>query len=139
MKKKLVLMMGVMLFAVVLSCSNDDDIPPAICGSWFIIGYGSDQGFHTGDNIVNTTRLTFYPNGTFDGVIFPNKVSGKYKCNENEFSFTEISGTQLGAVDPDLIFIGNQIEKVTTYKILSGSDLRLYYEKDCYIEFNKEK
>jgi len=137
MKNKLVLMMSLLLSMIVIACNNDDDIPSELCGTWTIIGYGNDQEFHTGDHIVNSTRLTFYSDGTFDGHIYPNEVTGKYKCNGNNFSFTEVFGTQLGAVDPDLQFIDFQIRMVNAYKILSGSELRLYYEEDNYIKFYK--
>lgn len=140
MKKKLVLMTSMLLWlGMIISCSSDDVTPSTLWGTWSIIGYGNDQDFHTGDNIVNTTRLTFYSDGTFDGNIFPNKVSGKYKYNENIFSFTEIFGTKLGAVDSDLHFIDIHIKEVKKYKILSDTELRLYYEGDNYIKFNKEK
>ncbi|MBQ3744878.1 MAG: hypothetical protein II853_03210, partial [Prevotella sp.] len=75
--------------------------------------------------------------GTFDGNIFPNKVSGKYKYNENNFSFTEIFGTKLGAVDPDLDHISDHIKKTKSHKILSGSELRLYYDAENYVKFVK--
>ena len=103
------------IFAVLMmafgmsSCSSDDDTSFSLWGTWSVVGYGNDQDFHTGDNIVNTTKLTFYSDGTFDGNIFPNKVSGKYNYNENNFSFTEIFGTKLGAVDPDLDHISDYI------------------------------
>ena len=140
MKKKVFLFLSLLLWLGVFSaCSSDDDMLSSLCGTWSIIGYGNDQDFHTGDNIVNTTRLTFYSDGTFDGNIFPNKVSGKYKCDENNFSFIEIFATQLGAVDPDLQFIDIHIRGVNNYKIMSGSELRLYYDGDNYIKFNKEK
>jgi len=139
MKKKLLIMMSLLLSVIEIACNGDDDTPSTLWGTWSIIGYGNDQDFHTGDNIVNTTRLTFYPDGTFDGHIYPNEVTGKYKCNGNNFSFTEVFGTQLGAVDPDLQFIDFQIRMVNAYKILSGSELRLYYEEDNYIKFFKER
>jgi hypothetical protein len=140
MKNKLVLITSMLLWlGMFSSCSSDDDTPSTLWGTWSIIGYGNDEDFHTGDNIVNTTRLTFYSDGTFDGNIFPNKVSGRYKCSGNNFSFTEIFGTQLGAVDTDLQFIGIHITEVNIYKILSGSELRLYYDGDNYIKFNKER
>ena len=107
------------------------------CVLWIVVGYGNDQDFHTGDNIVNTTKLTFYSDGTFDGNIFPNKVSGKYNYNENNFSFTEIFGTKLGAVDPDLGHISDYIRESKSYKILSGSELRLYYDAENYVKFVK--
>ena len=119
------------------SCSNDDDTSFSLWGTWSVVGYGNDQDFHTGDNIVNTTKLTFYSDGTFDGNIFPNKVSGKYKYNENNFSFTEIFGTKLGAVDPDLDHISDYIRESKSYKILSGSELRLYYDAENYVKFVK--
>ena len=131
------------IFAVLMvafgmsSCSSDDDTSFALWGTWSVVGYGNDQDFHTGDNIVNTTKLTFYSDGTFDGNIFPNKVSGKYKYNENNFSFTEIFGTKLGAVDPDLDHISDYIRESKSYKILSGSELRLYYDAENYVKFVK--
>ena len=126
MKNKLVLMMSMLLWLGMFSaCSSDDDTSSTLWGTWSIIGYGNDEDF--------------YSDGTFDGNIFPNKVSGKYKYNENNFSFTEIFGTKLGAVDPDLQFIGIHITEVNIYKIISGSELRLYYDGDNYIKFNKEK
>ena len=134
---------NVLWFCVVLmlafgmsSCSNDD-VNTDLWGTWSVVGYGNDQDFHTGDNIVNTTKLTFYSDGTFDGNIFPNKVSGKYNYNENNFSFTEIFGTKLGAVDPDLGHISDYIRESKSYKILSGSELRLYYDAENYVKFVK--
>ena len=117
------------IFAVLMmafgmsSCSSDDDTSFSLWGTWSVVGYGNDQDFHTGDNIVNTTKLTFYSDGTFDGNIFPNKVSGKYNYNENNFSFTEIFGTY--------------IRESKSYKILSGSELRLYYDAENYVKFVK--
>ena len=101
------------------SCSSDDDTSFSLWGTWSVVGYGNDQDFHTGDNIVNTTKLTFYSDGTFDGNIFPNKVSGKYN------------------VDPDLDHISDYIRESKSYKILSGSELRLYYDAENYVKFVK--
>ena len=126
-----------LLMMVVLACSSDDDVKPSICGTWSIVGYGNDQEFHTGENIVNTTRLTFLPDGTFYGKIWPNKVSGKYECSEKAFSFTEIEGTMLGAADPDLQFIGFYIDFVNSYEIWSDSELRLYYGENDYLKFSR--
>ena len=142
MKKKLVLLMSMLLsFGQFCSCSsdNDEEVHLDLYGSWSIIGYGNDLEFHTGDNIVNTSKLTFNPDGTFNGVIFPNDVFGKYECDGNNFSFTEIFSTKLGAVDPELKYIDYQLRIVKKYRILSGSELRLYYEEDNYIKFNKER
>ena len=138
MKKNNVLWICVVLMMAfgMSSCSNDD-VNTDLWGTWSVVGYGNDQDFHTGDNIVNTTKLTFYSDGTFDGNIFPNKVSGKYNYNENNFSFTEIFGTKLGAVDPDLDHISDYIRESKSYKILSGSELRLYYDAENYVKFVK--
>ena len=142
MKKKHVLLMT-MLFLLsfgMAGCSNDEDDPqPTLYGTWLIVGYGNDLEFHTGKHIINTTKLSFYPNGTFDGVIYPNNASGKYECNGNNFAFTEVLSNRLGTIDPDLSFISSKLMIVSTYKILSGAELRLYYEGDNYIKFNKDK
>ena len=119
------------------SCSNDDDTSFSLWGTWSVVGYGNDQDFHTGDNIVNTTRLTFHPDGTFDGNIWPNEAYGTYVRQGDLFSFTEIWTTYLGGLDLDRQLIEKHIRETKSYKILSGSELRLYYDAENYVKFVK--
>ena len=119
------------------SCSSDDDTSFSLWGTWSVVGYGNDQDFHTGDNIVNTTRLTFHPDGTFDGNIWPNEAFGTYVRQGDLFSFTEICSTKLCGLDLDRQLIEKYIRETKSYKILSGSELRLYYDAENYVKFVK--
>ena len=138
MKKNSVLWICVVLMmAFGMSSCSSDDVNTDLWGTWSVVGYGNDQDFHTGDNIVNTTRLTFHPDGTFDGNIWPNEAYGTYVHQGDLFSFTEIWTTYLGGLDLDRQLIEKHIRETKSYKILSGSELRLYYDAENYVKFVK--
>ena len=136
-KNRLLWLCAVLMMVVGMGSCSSDDVNNDLWGTWSVVGYGNDQDFHTGDNIVNTTRLTFHQGGTFDGYIWPNEVNGTYDRKGDLFSFTSILSTQLGGQDPDRRLIENHIRETKSYKILSGSELRLYYDAENYVKFVK--
>ena len=136
-KNGLLWLCAVLVMVAGMSSCSSDDVNNDLWGTWSVVGYGNDQDFHTGDNIVNTTRLTFHQGGTFDGYIWPNEVNGTYDRKEDLFSFTRILSTQLGGQDFDRRLIENHIRETKSYKILSGSELRLYYDAENYVKFVK--
>ena len=126
MKKNSVLWICVVLMTVfgMSSCSNDD-VNTDLWGTWSVVGYGNDQDFHTGENIVNTTRLTFHPDGTFDGNIWPNEAYGTYVRQGDLFSFTEICSTKLcglesGKPNRTRYFLALNSDCITMPRIMSS-------------------
>ena len=140
MKKYLYILMSVMLMVMSAGCSSDD-IDPKLCHEWQLSGYGSDQDFHVRDGQYNwiNTRITFHSDGTYNSRANNNIGSGKYVCKENQLLLTDYCATKVATDNPTDWFIEETLfHNRTVFRdyIVSGSELRIYYDKDQYFKFN---
>lgn len=140
MKKYLYILMNAVLMVMSAGCSSDE-IDPKLCHEWQLSGYGSDQDFHVHDGQYNwiNTRITFHSDGTYNSRANNNIGSGKYVCKENQLLLTDYCATKVATDNPTDWFIEETLfHNRTVFRdyIVSGSELRIYYDKDQYFKFN---
>ena len=148
MKKYLFMMMCAMLMVLSAGCSSDDtltlgnreDFQPIqseLCKTWQLIGYGSEDNFHTiaeeyrkkSDTYGYRFYLTFRPDGTLTGRESINEIFGKYSCNGDQIKIEELGSTSVydeKGYEESIEFLW-RLRGSSSYGINDGKTLRLYY------------
>lgn len=149
MKKLLFIMWGAMLMVMSAGCSSDDDtltlgsredfqpIQSELCKTWQLIGYGSEDNFHTiaeeyrkkSDTYGYRFYVTFRPDGTLTGRESINEIFGKYSCNGDQIKIEELGSTFVydeKGYEESIEFLW-RLRGSSSYGINDGKTLRLYY------------
>lgn len=151
MKKYLYILISAMLMVMSAGCSSDDDtltlgsrddfqpIQSEFCKTWQLIGYGSEDNFHTiaeeyrkkSDAYGHRFYLIFNSDGTLKGRESINEIIGNYTCNGNEIKIERLVTTKVydeKGYNESVEFL-NRLQASTSYSINDGKTLRLYYPK----------
>lgn len=150
MKRKIFLVLGLMALLTVdftaISCGNNDDeavtnvtrqVSSEIYGRWMLEGY-VDNGIIVSLDSCGTKNcyLSLEKDGSFNGRIC-NWFQGEYTFNmDGDFHFTDCFGTQIMSLDPDLMFMEEQMTQIKSFR-LEGDELRLYYSDKDYLRFTR--
>ena len=123
-----------LLMIISAGCSKDDD-DSSLYNTWILVSYVNATGEVQKEAKGYNYQVTFNSDGTYSGLAYGNKMSGKYTCVGNRFEITDGNITQMDVEgsDPDMFFLEHWHE-VYSYKI-SASELRLYYSEDQYFKF----
>lgn len=147
MKRKIFLVLGLMTLLTVdftvISCGNNDDevvtrqANSEIYGRWMLEGYVDNGIIVSPDSCgTNNCYLSLEEDGSFNGRIC-NWFQGEYTFNRNgDFRFTDCFGTQIMSLDPDLMFMEEQMAQIKSFR-LEGDELRLYYSDKDYLRFTR--
>lgn len=150
MKRKIFLVLGLMALLTVdftaISCGNNDDeavtnvtrqVSSEIYGRWMLEGY-VDNGIIVSLDSCGTKNcyLSLEKDGSFNGRIC-NWFQGEYTFNmDGDFHFTDCFGTQIMSLDPDLMFMEEQMTQIKSFW-LEGGELRLYYSDEDYLRLTR--
>lgn len=136
MKKYFFILMCFLLMIISAGCSHDDEISPtSLHNQWGLVSYVNATGEVQKEAKGYNYQVTFNSDGTYSGLAYGNKISGKYTCVGNRFEITDGNITQMDVegADPDKFFL-EYWSKVYTYTI-TDSELRLYYSEGQYFKF----
>ena len=134
MKKYLYILMSAMLITISAGCSNDEEVQ-SLSNTWILVSYVNETGEVQKEAKGYNYQVTFNSDGTYSGLAYGNKMSGRYACVGNRFEITDGNITQMDVegADPDKFFL-EYWSKVYTYTI-TDSELRLYYSEGQYFKF----
>ena len=138
MKNILFMMTCFLLMIISAGCSKDDD-DSSLYNTWILVSYVNATGEVQKEAKGYNYQVTFNSDGTYSGLAYGNKISGRYACVGNRFEITDGNITQMDVegADPDKFFL-EYWSKVYTYTI-TDSELRLYYSEGQYFKFKAQR